>query len=524
MTSATPRAAGRPHHPTLLTLVTVLLLLGLGTVGVAAAADPPSTTDANAVTSAGETATPTAAHTVKNDTSNSPTATPALPPDNGTATSTLPSTQASTLGQIHEQTPSPTPGHQTSTTSSETSTVSVMQDSNTEHPSTTVTAETVTTITTVPAVNHSEETTVATSTDIEGHQPNATNGSEPMSSSATTLTTVAPTTLLPTTTTTTRRRLPEVPEEDVVMKSTPTQRRLLLVLRGNCSHDSLKSDVEGAFRNLTSSAENISVTDIHCTTLLDVNVTLKAGELQLKQLLRNLSLAGTLQLGGDRHFLLTDFSVKEQVSTDGARTVRSRWVPTREELIIYVAVAVLFGIVLIIACVVCSIRCCRRQPSKTLDFLDTPRLNLRLEDYTLTRIPRPHTVYADHLRTPDQELGVVQAFDTCVVPLEDVMPPPPPAPTVPAPPCPPPRRPAEGWRTEPLMTFGGKHTKASPANGFKVARRSGTRAEEEDDDESSLRGNGALSTSTERLARRDSGHRQGVDNPIYLVDRRKSKG
>lgn len=521
MTSATPRT-GRPHHPTLLTVVTLLLLLlALGTAGVAAATDPPPTTDASAVTSVGEAATPTDAQTVKNDISNSPTATPALPPDNGTAAPTVPSTQATTPGHISEQTSSPTTGHETSTASSETSTASVTQDSKTEHPSTAVTAEAPTTFTTVPAVNHSEETTVVTSTDIEDHQPNATNGSETTSSAATTITTVAPTTLLPTTT---RRRLPEVPEEDVVMKSTPTQRRLLLVLRGNCSHDSLKSDVEGAFRNLTSAAENISVTDIRCTTLLDVNVTLKAGELQLKQLLRNLSLAGTLQLGGDRHFLLTDFSVKEQVSTDGARTVRSRWVPTREELIIYVAVAVLFGIVLIIACVVCSIRCCRRQPSKTLDFLDTPRLNLRLEDYTLTRIPRPHTVYADHLRTPDQELGVVQAFDTCVVPLEDVMPPPPPAPTVPAPPCPPPRRPAEGWRTEPLMTFGGKHAKASPANGLKVARRSATRAEEEDDDESSLRGNGALSTSTERLARRDSGRRQGVDNPIYLVDRRKSKG
>lgn len=332
------------------------------------------------------------------------------------------------------------------------------------------------------------------------------------------MTTVVPATLTPTTT---RRRLPEVTEDDVVMKSAPTQRRLLLVLRGNCSHENLKNDVEGAFRNLSSASENISVTDIRCTTLLDVNVTLKAGEMQLKQLLRNLSLAGTLQLGdAGRQFLLTDFSVKEQVSTDGARTVRSRWVPTREELIIYVAVAVLFGIVLIIACVVCSIRCCRRQPSKTLDFLDTPRLNMRLEDYTLTRIPRPHTVYADHLRTPDQELGVVQAFDTCVVPLEDAVPPPPPAPTMPAPPCPPPRRP-EAWRTEPLMTFSGK-PKASPANGFRVARRS--RAEEVDDDESSLRGTGALSTSTERLARRDSGRRQGVDNPIYLVDHRKSKG
>uniref|UniRef100_A0A224Z2G0 Mucin-3A-like n=1 Tax=Rhipicephalus zambeziensis TaxID=60191 RepID=A0A224Z2G0_9ACAR len=512
MTSLTARK-GRPHHPALLALVAVLLVpLALGTVGVAAASDPPSTTDASVGTSTGAASSPANDHTVKNIASTLHTTTPGAPLDNATATPTASSAHTTASAHTSEQTSSL--GHQTSTASSETTTGK--DDSKIEHTSTVTTTEAVTT----PAVNHSYEATVTTSTDIDGHQPNATSGTEPTPSAAVTITTVAPTTLLPTTT---KRRMSEVTEEDVVMKSTPTQRRLLLVLRGNCSHDSLKSDVEGAFRNLSSAAENISVTDIRCTTLLDVNVTFKAGELQLKQLLRNLSLAGTLQLGGgDRHFLLTDFSVKEQVSTDGARTVRSRWVPTREELIIYVAVAVLFGIVLIIACVVCSIRCCRRQPSKTLDFLDTPRLNLRLEDYTLTRIPRPHTVYADHLRTPDQELGVVQAFDTCVVPLEDVMPPP--APTVPAPPCPPPRRPAEGWRTEPLMTFGGKPTKASPANGLKVARRSATRAEEEDDDESSLRGNGALSTSTERLARRDSGRRQGVDNPIYLVDRRKSKG
>uniref|UniRef100_A0A131YHL3 Mucin n=1 Tax=Rhipicephalus appendiculatus TaxID=34631 RepID=A0A131YHL3_RHIAP len=511
MTSLPPRK-GRPHHPALLALVAVLLVpLALGTAGVAAASDPPSTTDASVGTSTGAASSPATEQTAKNIASSLQTTTPGAPPDNATATPTASSAHTTVSAHTSEQTSSL--GHQTSTASSETTTGK--EDSKTEHTSTVTTTETVT-----PTVNHSDEATVTTSPDIDGHQPNATNGTEPTPSAAVTITTVAPTTLSPTTT---KRRVPEVTEEDVVMKSTPTQRRLLLVLRGNCSHDSLKSDVEGAFRNLTSAAENISVTDIRCTTLLDVNVTFKAGELQLKQLLRNLSLAGTLQLGGgDRHFLLTDFSVKEQVSTDGARTVRSRWVPTREELIIYVAVAVLFGIVLIIACVVCSIRCCRRQPSKTLDFLDTPRLNLRLEDYTLTRIPRPHTVYADHLRTPDQELGVVQAFDTCVVPLEDVMPPP--APTVPAPPCPPPRRPAEGWRTEPLMTFGGKPTKASPANGLKVARRSTTRAEEEDDDESSLRGNGALSTSTERLARRDSGRRQGVDNPIYLVDRRKSKG
>ncbi|KAL3209785.1 hypothetical protein MRX96_037734 [Rhipicephalus microplus] len=459
MTSLTLPNKGRPHHPALLGLVAVLLVpLALGTAGVAAASDPPSTTATSVGTSTGVDYSPATEQTVENIASSLQTTTPGAPLDNETATPTASSAHTTSSAHTSEQTSSP--GHQTSTASSETTT----GDSITEHTSTVTTTETVTT----PAVTHSDEATVTPSMDIDGRQPNATNGTEPTPSVAGTTTTVAPTTLLPTTT---KRRVPEVTEEDVVMKSTPTQRRLLLVLRGNCSHDSLKSDVQGAFRNLSSAAENISVTDIRCTTLLDVNVTFKAGELQLKQLLRNLSLAGTLQLGGDdRHFLLTDFSVKgaclHRWSTHSAFPLGAD-----------------------------AIRCCRRQPSKTLDFLDTPRLNLRLEDYTLTRIPRPHTVYADHLRTPDQELGVVQAFDTCVVPLEDVMPPP--APT---------------------------HSKPSPANGLKVARRSATRAEEEDDDESSLRGNGALSTSTERLARRDSGRRQGVDNPIYLVDRRKSKG
>ncbi|CAN8012647.1 unnamed protein product [Ixodes pacificus] len=318
-------------------------------------------------------------------------------------------------------------------------------------------------------------------------------------------------TATPTMTTPKRRVVDDV--DDVVMKSTPTVRRLMLVLRGNCSHDNLKTDIEHVFQNL-SPIENISVTDIQCSTLLDVNVTLKAGELELKQLLRNLSLARNLLVNSSsgRHFQLADFSVKEQVSTDGARSVRPRWKPTREELIIYIAVAVLFVIVLVIAFVVCSIRCCRRQPSKTLDFLETPRLNLRLEDYTLTRIPRPHTVYADHLRTPDQELGVVQAFDTCVVPLEDV-----------AVRDPQPRR-HEGWKSQQLRTFG--RTKNSPSSGRLVVRR--TVPPEDDDEEEyrdSLKNGRVLSTSTERLARRDSGGwKQGVDNPIYFGDRRKSKG
>lgn len=524
----------RALHRTLLALLALGLALGSTSVS---ADNNTSPADVSASTAAGEVASPTTATTAVRDGSTTPTPTTTHAPssasspgslsDNQTAETTGAPTaattavppQTTTVSASAEKTSPPSPETTIATTTSpETSTTpphSVAEDVSNVTKSVT---ETEPSATDAAATVHPQVTTVVpTSTVLEDLQPNATSRSEQP------LTEKVETTTVPMTSLPTRRRLPDFTEEDVVMKSPPTQRRLLLVLRGNCSHDNLKSDVEGAFRNLSSPSENISVTDIRCTTLLDVNVTLKAGELQLKQLLRNLSLAGTLQLGeSGRQFLLTDFSVKEQVATDGARTVRSRWVPTREELIIYVAVAVLFGIVLIIACVVCSIRCCRRQPSKTLDFLDTPRLDLRLEDYTLTRIPRPHTLYADHLRTPDQELGVVQAFDTCVVPLEDVLPPPPPAPTVPAPPCPPPRRPDSQWRTEPLMTFGGK-PRASPSNGLKVVRRS-ARAEEDDEDEHSSLRSGTLSASTERLARRDSGRRRGVDNPIYLVDRRKSKG
>lgn len=372
-------------------------------------------------------------------------------------------------------------------------------------------------LTTVPDVQStktpaSEATTKRTEpteqTTINTLGPTALNASTSSDSDVGPTTTVTTgTEPSPSTTTTPRRRI-TVDVDDVVMKSTPTTRRLILVLRGNCSHDNLRGDIEQAFRYL-SPVENLNVTDIQCSTLLDVNITLKAGEIQLKQLLRNLSLSRIIQVGdSSNQFVLTDFSVKEQVSTDGARSTRPRWVPTHEELIIYIAVGVLFAIVLMIAFVVCSIRCCRRQPSKTLDFLETPRLNLRLEDYTLTRIPRPHTVYADHLRTPDQEVGVVQAFDTCVVPLENVEPI---------------TSRHDDWKNQQLRTFGRPRT--SPSGGRLVVRKTPT--EEDDDDEyhrESLKSCRGLSTSTEKLARRDPDGRHGVDNPIYFSDRRKSKG
>ncbi|XP_064481767.1 uncharacterized protein LOC135394757 isoform X2 [Ornithodoros turicata] len=336
-------------------------------------------------------------------------------------------------------------------------------------------------------------TTKGTTTVNDTTAPHATEEESSTETTLTTEETTTWTTFFPKRNATTpKRRI-----SDNVMKSTPSTRRLMLVLRGNCSKENLMGDLEQAFKKL-SPVENISVTEIHCSTILDVNVTLSAGELQLKQLLRNLSLTRNLPVGEDgsaaHRFVLTDFSVREDVPSDGATSVRPRWVPTDEELIIYIAVGVLFGIVLVIAFVVCTIKCCRRQPTKTLDFLETPHLNLRLEDYSLTRIPRPHTIYADHLRTPTSENGptphfggpgLVQPFDTCIVPLEDA----------------PPRRLKEDRQVHPssqrMRTFG--QTATSPS------RTPGPRTRRIDDveDDSESRRSRSLSSSRERFFLRE---------------------
>ncbi|XP_067122599.1 uncharacterized protein [Centruroides vittatus] len=109
---------------------------------------------------------------------------------------------------------------------------------------------------------------------------------------------------------------------------------------------------------------------------------------------------------------------------------------TEREVVLYVSLGVCLGIVLLLAVAITCFKCFRKRWNKPLD-LDVPHLNLRLEDYTLTRIPRPNTVYLDYYRGPiindryssaplgnsvdstNPERGLIQPFDTSVVPLED---------------------------------------------------------------------------------------------------------
>ena len=110
----------------------------------------------------------------------------------------------------------------------------------------------------------------------------------------------------------------------------------------------------------------------------------------------------------------------------------------KHESVAYIAVGVSFGLILVICVSVCCIKCCLKKPQKRYGVPKGTHVRLRPEDYTLTPIPRPTSLYVDYYRgsgtgdifsttsagsiastTPTAEQGVVQPFDTSIVPLED---------------------------------------------------------------------------------------------------------
>ncbi|CAL1263008.1 unnamed protein product [Larinioides sclopetarius] len=112
----------------------------------------------------------------------------------------------------------------------------------------------------------------------------------------------------------------------------------------------------------------------------------------------------------------------------------------KHESVAYIAVGVTFGLVLVICITVCFIKCCclRKSQKRFTPGVKCSHMRLRPEDYTLTPIPRPTSLYVDYYRgsvsadiysttsagsiastTPTVEKGVVQPFDTSIVPLED---------------------------------------------------------------------------------------------------------
>ncbi|GIY09864.1 uncharacterized protein CDAR_412561 [Caerostris darwini] len=133
-----------------------------------------------------------------------------------------------------------------------------------------------------------------------------------------------------------------------------------------------------------------------------------------------------------------DFKFEKSKSSNSSSSIIAK--VAKHESVAYIAVGVTFGLVLIICITVCFIKCCcfRKSQKRFVTNAKCSHMRLRPEDYTLTPIPRPTSLYVDYYRgsvsadiysttsagsiastTPTVEKGVVQPFDTSIVPLED---------------------------------------------------------------------------------------------------------
>ncbi|ESP04415.1 hypothetical protein LOTGIDRAFT_170806 [Lottia gigantea] len=63
------------------------------------------------------------------------------------------------------------------------------------------------------------------------------------------------------------------------------------------------------------------------------------------------------------------------------------------DIIVIIVACCVCGILIVIGITVCVKECYKRKHAQSFDLLDMPHVNLKLEDFTLTRIPRPKTNY-----------------------------------------------------------------------------------------------------------------------------------
>ncbi|XP_076312329.1 uncharacterized protein LOC143225950 isoform X1 [Tachypleus tridentatus] len=225
-------------------------------------------------------------------------------------------------------------------------------------------------------------------------------------------------------------------------------RTFLLLFQGNCTHQEMLTN---KFRKAFVQALNISndndqssviVNQIGCTTFLNVNVTLTTNDKEKLETFVdnlvgiNLKINSTsLETEIESYFLHPP--VDEKTSLTNNKSDNPIAELAREELIFFIAVGASFGAVLMIVLLICCIKCCCRKPPKPSEFqTNSPHVTLRLEDYSLTRIPRPRTIYSDYYRGPVQEdntpettfpelqsqgsgKNIEQSFNTSVIPLEE---------------------------------------------------------------------------------------------------------
>ncbi|KFM80001.1 hypothetical protein X975_09023, partial [Stegodyphus mimosarum] len=236
------------------------------------------------------------------------------------------------------------------------------------------------------------------------------------------------------------------PEFSAVPTEQEHKKLLMLVLRAeDCSKFS-KSDFEKMLSKLMVKFGfgNVvpEVSNAKCYSHLNINVTV-GGSTPTLRFLPNIDKKNNFTVDVlNRTFRIVklekvDLKFEKSKSSNSSSSVIAA--VARHESVAYIAVGVSFGLVLVICISVCCIKCCcLRKPQKRFNAPKGTHVRLRPEDYTLTPIPRPTSLYVDYYRgsvtadiysttsagsiastTPTVEQGVVQPFDTSIVPLED---------------------------------------------------------------------------------------------------------
>lgn len=65
------------------------------------------------------------------------------------------------------------------------------------------------------------------------------------------------------------------------------------------------------------------------------------------------------------------------------------------DIIVIIVACCVCGLLIAIGVTICVKECYRRKFAQSFNLLDIPHVNLKMEDFTLTRIPRPKTIYTE---------------------------------------------------------------------------------------------------------------------------------
>lgn len=163
-----------------------------------------------------------------------------------------------------------------------------------------------------------------------------------------------------------------------------TSKNNVLVLKSNCS---LENSEEFASEH---------VTNVGCTVYLDLNyVSQNGSEASIAKLIQELKPL-SIRSG--------EFDIVES-HEDGKIPVNEDKIPSHffdRETFAYLAVACSFALVLLIACIIFGLRCLKKKKPA----FDMSRFDIKLSDYTLTRIPRASlissTEYLHHPKLVDR--------------------------------------------------------------------------------------------------------------------------